>query len=521
MSMSGYDSVDWSSSNNDIYSSYDSPAFNPFSSTTAADYEPNPEPSTSTATFPTNDSSYQDEYDSSFKHQSEPIEYMKITISDPQKHDNTLQASYITYLITTKTTLRTFASQSPRPVRRRFQDFVWLYQALTLEHTTCVIPPLPEKHRMTYVKGGRFSNAFIERRRLGLQWFLDRIACHPLLQKSQFTRIFLEASDFQSDRLALSTQLPETATLLESLTDVLMNAFTKVTKPDQRFIDMRDYVDKLEDNLNTVEKLFSRIVKRQQDMAVDYKNFGWSIREISTLELDIDMPLRQFAETAESYSGSMRDMADRQSILFMNELHELLAYCEAVKQVLRKRDDSQIDFEELSVYLQRGIHERDRLVREGSASDNPKLAEVELRIQEVEYGLGFVFVLCLLIRFFLLLLFAQQLENEVARTSDITNNFSDQMTTEFETFEKAKNAELKDGLAAYADSHIDFYKKGIKAWEDILPVLENIQLGDAKGDTSGDENTAVPHVTPHESRPTTTLTEPFPAEMAAATEGVW
>lgn len=44
------------------------------------------------------------------------------------------------------------------------------------------------------------------------------------------------------------------------------------------------------------------------DMAIDYKNFGWSIREISALELDIDMPLRQFAETAESYSGSMRDM---------------------------------------------------------------------------------------------------------------------------------------------------------------------------------------------------------------------
>lgn len=43
-----------------------------------------------------------------------------------------------------------------------------------------------------------------------------------------------------------------------------MNAFTKVNKPDQRFIDMREYVDKLEDNLNTVEKLFSRIVKRQQ-----------------------------------------------------------------------------------------------------------------------------------------------------------------------------------------------------------------------------------------------------------------
>lgn len=56
-------------------------------------------------------------------------------------------------------------------------------------------------------------------------------------------------------------------------------------------------------------------------------------------------------------------------------------------------------------------------------------------------------------------LWMDQLESEVARTSDITNNFSEQMTTEFVTFEKMKNAELKEGLAAYADSHIDFYRK--------------------------------------------------------------
>lgn len=29
-----------------------------------------------------------------------------------------------------------------------------------------------------------------------LQWFMDRIARHPLLQASPYTRIFLESTDF-------------------------------------------------------------------------------------------------------------------------------------------------------------------------------------------------------------------------------------------------------------------------------------------------------------------------------------
>jgi sorting nexin-4 len=38
----------------------------------------------------------------------------------------------------------------------------------------------------------------------------------------------------------------------------------KVKKPDERFEEMKDDIDKFEDNLSVVEKLYSRIGKRQQ-----------------------------------------------------------------------------------------------------------------------------------------------------------------------------------------------------------------------------------------------------------------
>lgn len=69
-------------------------------------------------------------------------------------------------------------------MRRRYQDFVWLHTTLSLEYPACIVPPLPEKHRLgniiasfnlglalislfsEYIKGDRFSTEFIQRRQL-------------------------------------------------------------------------------------------------------------------------------------------------------------------------------------------------------------------------------------------------------------------------------------------------------------------------------------------------------------------
>ena len=60
-----------------------------------------------------------------------------------------------------------------------------------------------------------------------------------------------------------SRNVPAAASVLDTLSDTLLNAFTKIKKPDERFVDMKEIVDKLEDNLNIVERLYSRIGKRQ------------------------------------------------------------------------------------------------------------------------------------------------------------------------------------------------------------------------------------------------------------------
>jgi sorting nexin-4 len=49
---------------------------------------------------------------------------------------------------------------------------------------------------------------------------------------------------------------------MDNLSDALLNAFTRVRKPDERFLAMRENVDKFEEGLVLGERLFGRIRSR-------------------------------------------------------------------------------------------------------------------------------------------------------------------------------------------------------------------------------------------------------------------
>ncbi|ORZ25085.1 hypothetical protein BCR42DRAFT_399352 [Absidia repens] len=405
---------------------------------------------------------------------------MIIQIGDAQKHSVGTQGAYVSYLVSTTTSVDIFSATNPRPVRRRFQDFVWLYEALCFDYPACIVPSLPEKHRLEYIKGDRFSSDFIERRKLCLQLFLDRIAKHPVLQQSQCTRLFLESSDFKNDKRAQSQHVSSSTTVLDSLSDTLLNAFTKVKKPEERFLMMKEYIDKSEDNLNTVERLYTRISKRQHDLHNDYTSFGNSIQGLSALESNIQQPLHHFAETTKSYAKAMKMMSDQEEVLYLNQIHELLSYCRSAKAVLRDRDQKQMDFEDLSTYLQQAMQDKERTKHPGrslnNGADGGSINIPELVMDKIKEVRGMDMERARREKLVHLEMKIKELQDEVARTNDISHDFSEQVVDEYNLFQQNKTNEIKRGFTAYADSHVEFYQKGISIWEQILPTLEAIEV---------------------------------------------
>lgn len=148
--------------------------------------------------------------------------------------------------------------------------------------------------------------------------------------------------------------------MLDSISDSVLNAFSKIKTPDERFVHMKEQLDKLEENLTLLEKTLNRTNKRQDDLHLDYKEFSASMQGLAHLESGITVPILRFAETIGEYSKLLKTHFDTAELDWSNEIHDYLAYCTAIKTVLKLRDQKQVDFEELTEYLAVTEKERER-----------------------------------------------------------------------------------------------------------------------------------------------------------------
>lgn len=77
---------------------------------------------------------------------------------------------------------------------RRYSDFLWLFETLSLNKPGVFIPPVPEKQGF-----GRFQGAFVEARRLALNNCIQKIANHPILSTDDDFKFFIESDSFALD----------------------------------------------------------------------------------------------------------------------------------------------------------------------------------------------------------------------------------------------------------------------------------------------------------------------------------
>lgn len=101
--------------------------------------------------------------------------------------------SFPTHLILRQTTSPLF-KKSAFSVLRRYSDFLWLYETLSLNNPGVVVPPVPEKNAF-----GRFGDQFLKQRRYGLEKCIQKMANHPELGKDQDLKLFLESDTFALD----------------------------------------------------------------------------------------------------------------------------------------------------------------------------------------------------------------------------------------------------------------------------------------------------------------------------------
>ncbi|KAL8811354.1 MAG: hypothetical protein Q9223_007550, partial [Gallowayella weberi] len=297
------------------------------------------------------------------------------TVSSPLKENDGTKDAYVSYLVTTDSDLASFTKPHNK-VRRRFTDFVWLYKALTAEFPFHAVPPLPDKHKMEYVRGDRFGPDFTQRRAHSLHRFLKRLTLHPVLRRQLSLVTFLESSDLHSymrnHPAGGRASIDSSNSVFDNLTDTFVNAFSKVHKPDKRFIEVREKADKLDEDLGHVEKIVARLTRREGDLEADYLDLSTQFMKLLTLEPEIEGPCHAFAQGVEQTARGMASLKEHTDQNYLGSLRDMEAYTFALKSLLKAREQKQLDFEGLTEYLTKAAYDRDSLASaHGSAGSGP------------------------------------------------------------------------------------------------------------------------------------------------------
>ncbi|OAW00097.1 hypothetical protein PTTG_05942 [Puccinia triticina 1-1 BBBD Race 1] len=405
----------------------------------------------------------------------QPNALLTLHVKLPVRELEGTKDSFVSYLVSAQTDLPIFQSQNPSS-RRRFQDFVFLHDHLVKDFPASVVPPLPDKSRLKYVTGDRFSPDFVERRRSGLERFMQRLARHPTLSRSKLLRSFIESTQWNVDmhtHLAHPPVPEAPATLLEMASDTLLNAFSKVRKPDERFLEIRDGLERFEERLVAIERIEGRSKTRITDLASDYEDLAASFQGLGFLESGITDPLSRFESALLDYSIGLRDLNTTTTTPLLTKLVSLINYSDSFRNVLKLRDQKQLDFEDLSSYLSNLTTERDRIaagfstnmgissylkeklefIRSGAETDTSREAKIHKLDGKIK-----------------------DLQEAVTSAHETSDQFNQEVIKELKVFQDSKAVELKEILNDLADGNISMYKKSIQDWENMIPFFERIRV---------------------------------------------
>lgn len=264
--------------------------------------------------------------------------------------------------------------------------------------------------------------------------------------------------------------MSESNSILDSVADTFVNAFSKVHKPDKRFIDIREKADKLDEDLSHVEKVVARVARREADLETDYSDLSTQFMRLVALEPGVEAPLHSFAQRVDQTAKGLTGLKEHTDQNYLGSLRDMEAYILSIKALLKTREQKQLDFEALTEYLAKAVADRDTLA---STSPHPNLSNpsnfIRSKIEDVR---GVDHERARRERVRKLELSIEKLTRDVEDAKRTTELFDEEVIREVADFERIKAMEWRDTLGELAGKHVEFYSGVVGVWEGYLREME-------------------------------------------------
>uniref|UniRef100_A0A669EKM5 Sorting nexin 4 n=1 Tax=Oreochromis niloticus TaxID=8128 RepID=A0A669EKM5_ORENI len=368
---------------------------------------------------------------------------LEINVAEAEKRTgkNTvnMQETYTVYLIEIRPAETEGGTPAaPDTLWRRYSEFELLRTYLLVTYPYIIIPPLPEK-RAEFVwhklSADNLDPDFVERRRVGLENFLLRVASHPVLSNDKIFFLFLT----------------------EGWRDaVLETGFQDKVRPDGvRFTALKQYSDELNTVISQLLRIRARVADRLYGVYKVHGNYGRVFSEWSAIEKEMGDGLQSAGHHMDTYAASIDDILEEEEH-FADQLKEYLFYTDAVRSVCRKHELIQYELEMAAQDLVQKKQQKEELAtgtvrifslkgmtsklfgQESPEQKESRLAALEQSIQEGE--------------------------ETVKEKNTECQEFVRAAWDDIERFKEQKDKDLREALISYAIMQISMCKKGIQVW---------------------------------------------------------
>ncbi|CAH2304972.1 sorting nexin-4 [Pelobates cultripes] len=387
------------------------------------------------------------------------LKKLEISVSEAEKRTGknavNMQETYTSYLVETRS-LEPPAEGQNSPLDalwRRYSEFELLRNYLSVSYPFVVVPPLPEK-RAEFVwhklSADNMDPDFVERRRIGLENFLVRVASHPMLCHDKIFHSFLTQESGWKEAVNEAGLQMKTDSRLKAL-----NATFRVKNPDKRFTELKHYSDEVQSVISHLLRVRARVADRLYGVYKVHGNYGRVFSEWSAIEKEMGDGLQSAGHHMDVYAASIDDILEEEEH-YADQLKEYLFYAEALRAVCRKHELMQYDLEMSALDLASKKQQSEELATgtirtfslKGMTSklfgqETPEQREAKLKLLEEQIVEG-----------------EEQLKLRNVESREFVKN----SWLEIERFKEQKNRDLKEALISYAVMQISMCKKGIQVW---------------------------------------------------------
>ncbi|XP_051917434.1 sorting nexin-1-like [Hippocampus zosterae] len=375
-----------------------------------------------------------------------------VSITDPEKIGDGMTA-YMAYKVSTRTTLGMFRNKT-FTVRRRFSDFLGLYEKLSEKHgpNGFIVPPPPEKSilGMTKMKVGKEDSSsadFVERRRGALERYLQRVVTHPSLLQDPDVREFLERDELPR---AVSTQALSGAGFLKMInkaTDAVSKMTIKMNESDAWFEEKLQEVESADQQFRKLHALVESLVLHRKELSTNTASFAKSAAMLGSAEDNtaLSRALSQLAEVEDKMEQLHQQQAANDTFGFAELIADFIRLLGAVRGSFDHRMKSWQRWQDAQSTLQKK-REAEAKLQWANKPDKLQLAKEEIAEWEAK---------------------VTQFERDFDRVSATVRR-------EVLRFEKEKARNFKRQIINYLENLLKSQQQMIKYWEAFLPEAKAI-----------------------------------------------